>query len=73
MKSTIPKEYFSSIKFETDETLDKFLSTLSTEQAIFILSEAVKFSYKQGIFSIYETELISKSLRKIYEVNESED
>jgi hypothetical protein len=41
------------------------LTTLNKQTASMILVDAVEYSFKKGIFSFAETELISKSLRTL--------
>lgn len=63
---------FGSIELETPETLYTLIDTLNKDQAIFILTESVKYAHRKGLFSILEAEIISKSIRKIYEVKPQE-
>lgn len=60
---------FGSLELETAETLNVLIDNLNKEQAVFMLTESVKHAHRKGVFTILETEIISKSIRKIYEVN----
>ena len=54
---------FESIPIQTEEHLDAILSTMTMEHAIFYLTQAVKYAYQSGIYSLGECEVISKSIR----------
>lgn len=64
----IPKPFgklFNSIDLMSENHLEGILHTMDKESATFILVQAVKFAYNQGIYSIGETEVISKSIRTL--------
>jgi len=54
---------FESIPIQSEEHLDAILTTMTTEHAIFYLTQAVKYAYQSGIYSLGECEVISKSIR----------
>ena len=54
---------FGTIQYANDESLGIFLDNLKKEQAIFIITEALKFGYDRGLYDMKESESISKSLR----------
>jgi hypothetical protein len=54
---------FGKINIFTVEDLNNFISNLTNEQALYCLIECVRFSHRHNIFSLEETELISKSIR----------
>jgi hypothetical protein len=56
---------FDVINYSSYENLDKFIVNMNEEQALYCIIEAVKCSYRRGVFSIEESEAISKSLRII--------
>jgi hypothetical protein len=56
---------FDVINYKSYEDLNKFISNMTEEQALYCLIEAVKCSYRRGIFNLEESEAISKSLRII--------
>lgn len=70
---------FNTFNITNDIEFEKLMSTITKEQSIFFLVEAAKFSYSKGVFSINETEIISKAIRTIYlpdienSVNEKRD
>ena len=54
---------FDVINYTSYEDLDKFILNMSQEQSLYCLMEAVKCSYRRGVFTLEESEAISKSLR----------
>jgi hypothetical protein len=56
---------FDVINYKSYEDLDKFIVNMNQEQALYCLVEAVKCSYRRGVFNLEESEAISKSLRII--------
>jgi DNA helicase HerA-like ATPase len=47
------------------EDIDNLIDGLTEEQAKFMLIRAVQMAYKNGLYSLTESELISKSLRTL--------
>ena len=54
---------FESIPIHSEEHLEVILETMSKEHGIYYLTQAVKYAYQSGIYSIGECEIISKSIR----------
>ena len=54
---------FDVINYNTVDDLDNFISKLTEEQALYCLIESVKCSHRRGVFSLEETETISKAIR----------
>jgi hypothetical protein len=54
---------FDVINYKSYEDLNKFISNMTEEQSLYCLMEAVKCSYRRGVFTLEESEAISKSLR----------
>lgn len=54
---------FNSIPLLTEDHLQTLLDVMDKEQAKFILVQAVKYAYLNGVYSLGETEVISKSIR----------
>ena len=54
---------FESIPIHSEEHLEVILDTMDKEHGIYYLTQAVKYAYQAGIFSIGECEVISKSIR----------
>jgi len=56
---------FDSINYYKTDDLEKFLSELSHEQALYCLIQACQSAYKRNAYSLLESELLSKAIRKI--------
>jgi hypothetical protein len=54
---------FESIPIQSEEHLEVILETMDKDHAIYYLTQAVKYAYQAGIYSIGECEVISKSIR----------
>ena len=54
---------FESIPIHSEEHLEAILETMDKEHGIYYLTQAVKYAYQAGIYSIGECEVISKSIR----------
>jgi hypothetical protein len=54
---------FESIPIQSEEHLEVILETMDKDHAIYYLTQAVKYAYQSGIYSIGECEVISKSIR----------
>lgn len=58
---------FNNIPYYTQEHLDSILNDLTNEQSIFFIGQSINYAYTQGIFTLLEAELVSKSIRKLNE------
>jgi hypothetical protein len=56
---------FEDVAVYKPEDIDNLIDTLSEEQAKFMLIRAVQMAYKNGLYSLTESEIISKSLRTL--------
>lgn len=61
---------FNSVPLLTEDHLQTLLDVMDREQAIFILVQAVKHAYHNGVYSLGESEVISKSIRTLTKVEE---
>jgi len=59
---------FNSIPLINEEHLDLILQTMSGKDSIYILVQAVKHAYNNNVFSIGETEVISKAIRVVSKI-----
>lgn len=57
---------FNSIMFKSSQEVDELIENLSYEQAFYMIIQAIQHSHKLGVFSLQESELVSKSLRIIH-------
>lgn len=56
---------FNSIELSSEEHLDVILQTINKENALYLLIQAVKFGYMNGIYTMAEVEVVSKSIRTL--------
>ena len=56
---------FEEVAIYKPEDVDNLIDGLTEEQAKFMLTRAVQMAYKNGLYSLTESELISKSLRTL--------
>lgn len=67
---------FETINYQTLESLEKFMDSISTEQAMYLIKVSLEYSHSKGLFTMNETEILNKSLRiinkKFNSQNESE-
>jgi hypothetical protein len=61
---------FNSIPLLNEGHLELILSTMDEKTAIYYLTQAVTFAYKNGIYSLGECEVISKSIRLVHRPDE---
>jgi hypothetical protein len=54
---------FGKMNIYSLEDLETFISKLTPEQAQYCLIECIKYSFRHNIFTLEESELISKSIR----------
>jgi GTP:adenosylcobinamide-phosphate guanylyltransferase len=54
---------FEDIAIYKPEDIDNLIDNLTEEQAKFMLIRSVQMGYKHGLFSLTESEIVSKSLR----------
>jgi hypothetical protein len=54
---------FESIPIHSEEHLEVILETMDKEHGIYYLTQAVRYAYQAGIYSMGECEVISKSIR----------
>jgi len=53
---------FSSIGYKSDKDVRNLIDNLTFEQSLIFINKGLEFAYSQGIYSMSETEIISKSL-----------
>jgi hypothetical protein len=56
---------FEDVAIYKPEDIDNLIDNLSEEQAKFMLIRAVQMAYKNGLYSLTESEIVSKSLRTL--------
>jgi len=58
--------FFGKFNVKTEKEVDDLINELTKQQSLYFLIESVKYSYEKGLFSLHESELISKSIRILY-------
>ncbi len=56
---------FEEVAIYKPEDVDNLIDNLNEEQAKFMLIRAVQMAYRNGLYSLAESEIISKSLRTL--------
>lgn len=56
---------FEEVEIYNPEDIENLIDGLTEEQAKFMLVRAVQMAYRSGLYSLTESELISKSLRML--------
>jgi hypothetical protein len=54
---------FNVIPLMNEKHIDLLLNTIDKETAVYYLTHAVNYAYINGIFTLGESEIISKSIR----------
>jgi hypothetical protein len=62
---------FNSVPLLTENHLDTLLETLDKERSTYLLIQAVKHAYHAGVYSIGESEVISKCIRVLSKSDET--
>lgn len=56
---------FEEVAIYKPEDIENLIDNLTEEQAKFMLIRAVQMAYKNGLYSLTEAEVVSKSLRTL--------
>jgi hypothetical protein len=56
---------FGTIHYNTNEDLNSFISNLNEEQSLYCIVESIRYIQSKGLFSLEESECLSKSIRVI--------
>jgi hypothetical protein len=56
---------FEEVAIYKPEDIDNLIDNLSEDQSKFMLIRAVQMAYRNGLYSLTESEIISKSLRTL--------
>ena len=56
---------FDTMNYYKNEDLDRFISNLNQEQALYCILQACQSAFKRNAYNITETELLSKAIRVI--------
>lgn len=64
---------FGTIELSTEEHLDLILQTMNKENATFIVIQALTLAYKSGVYTLGESEVLSKCIRTLSKVEDKKD
>ena len=65
-QQTQPITYlFEEVAIYKPEDIENLIDGLTEEQAKYMLVQAVQMGYKNGLYSLTESEIVSKSLRML--------
>ena len=64
---------FGTLEVDSPQTLNILIDNMTKEQSIFLLIESVKYGHNKGLFTLIESEIISKAIRKIHESDNLSD
>ena len=56
---------FESVEYFKLEDLDKFITDMNHDQALYCLIQACQSAYNRNVFTMLESEVLSKALRKM--------
>lgn len=62
---------FGNIQYNTSEQLNLLIDNLNDEQAVIMIKFACEKALYSGIYSLEETEILLKSLRKFHNNNKN--
>jgi hypothetical protein len=54
---------FGVMHYNTYNDLNSFIANLNREQSLYCLIESVKYAHSKGVFTLEESECVSKSIR----------
>ena len=54
---------FDSILYYKPDDLNNLIDCLTREQSFYVLTQCIEYSHKSGLFTLTESELVSKALR----------
>jgi len=58
---------FDSVPLLTENHIQTLIDVMDKEQALFFVIQAVKYAYHNNMYSLGESEVISKSIRVLFE------
>lgn len=64
---------FESIAIYEPSAVPKFIDKMNFEQSFYVLTQAVQMAYTKNIYSLQESEILSKALRIITQPENEEN
>jgi hypothetical protein len=65
-KNEIIGNIFNTIHYSSQEQLNSLIDGMSNEQAMYCLKQAIICCHNRGVFTLEESEAVSKSLRILF-------
>jgi hypothetical protein len=59
---------FDSVGYNSPDDIDRLTDEMTTDQSFYILTQALSYVHSTRLFTMQETELVSKSLRILHKV-----
>ena len=56
---------FGSVNYKSPEDIIKLIDSLESPQAFYMITKALEYAHTNGLYSLEESEIISKSLRLV--------
>lgn len=56
---------FDSMAYYEPEDISILTDNLTNEQSFYVITQALEFAYRANLFSLQESELVSKSIRTL--------
>jgi len=56
---------FESIVYYSPSDIDNFIDSINKHQSYYVINKAIEMAYTKNVFSLQESEILSKSLRII--------
>jgi hypothetical protein len=57
---------FDSVAYNSPEDVDRLIDEMTTEQSFYILTQSLHYVHNTRLFTMQETELVSKALRLLH-------
>jgi hypothetical protein len=57
---------FDSVGYNSPEDVDRLIDEMTTEQSFYILTQSLHYVHNTRLFTMQETELVSKALRILH-------
>jgi hypothetical protein len=54
---------FDTIGYKTPKDVENFIDSLDVTQSFYVITQAIEMAHVRGVFSLQESEILSKSLR----------
>ena len=62
---------FNTIPLLSEDHLDVLLQTMDKDSSLYLLIQSVKYAHESGVYSLGESEVISKCIRTLSKIEET--